>query len=620
MVLGLAVLGLALVATPAMAVNLFTINETDVVGVTGSALFVPTFISSADSTGIGGTFTTGGIYIPYMGTMTPCTASIGAQNGTCSQWGSASIIAWANGIYYDPRFGTPFIPPSGDHHRTGYRMMMQPSFSAGQWNAGFASLAEKFPFFPEVGRAGASGDIGLALADATKEAGLVGILNFLDGHGEPLTTGKFPRYWPHAREAWVDTLMVKYTAGGGGLTDSSSDVHSLRSSTGFARNATMLRWRAMSNVDGAFSLNPSGNSNGCGGPWCEFYVTQDLAGNYHLWVVKGADGNTDTADGTPLEITQSTRVDSMNALIDPDNGGPLEAGVVLKELPLSNLEKLPFVIDDRLLSYVDGEIPADQGTGFRQQLLSQFRVVSGPNVHSEEGADPYSWVICGTRGAAYGEDNCEEASDNGTGAIDANGHVFAIVYVPNTTYELGESVLDRFGRDINPRRLGNTLYPQGYTDSLNPDTLQDAAAYVECVSTGVPTPGSPHPASDCESNPGPDKMYGTADDGTIYYKEAIENGLRGWIRETNGHAFSFLGADTDGTHDGVSPANFGLTELMEQLEPDNGVLISCLGCSPHDLPLQQDTVTYTFTWPGLPTMTPLTHPPATGDTVINVIP
>jgi hypothetical protein len=59
---------------------------------------------------------------------------------------------------------------------------------------------------------------------------------------------------------------------------------------------------------------------------------------------------------------------------------------------------------------------------------------------------------------------------------------------------------------------------------------------------------------------------------------------------------------------------------MEQLEPDNGVLISCLGCSPHDLPLQQDTVTYTFTWPGLPTMTPLTHPPATGDTVINVIP
>jgi hypothetical protein len=608
---------LLLAASPVLAANLFTINETSVNGVTGSALFVPTFISSADSTGIGGTFTSGGIFIPYLGTMTPCTSSIGSSNGDCSRWGQAAVQAWSNGIWYDPRFGTPFIGPSGDHHRAGYRLLMQPSHSGGQWAAGFAQLAQRFPFFPEVGQAGAGGDVGLALADASFQGSLVGILNFLDGHGEPLTTGKFPRYWPHERQAWVDTLMVKYTAGGGAGTDFDSFSQSLRSSVGFARNATMLRWRAMSNLDGAFSLAPGSNSSGCGVPWCEFYVTQDGAGNYHLWVVKGADGNTDTADGTPVEITQSTRVDSMNALIDPDNGGPLEAGRVLKTVALNNLEKLPMVIDDRLAQYKTGDgSPGNHD----QQLLQQFRQVSGPNVHSEEGADPYAWIICGSRGAEYGEDNCEEASDNGTGAIDADGHVFAIVYVPDNAISLGESPLTRFGRDINPRRIGNTLYPQGYTDNLAPDTDQDPAAFVECVSSGIPTPGSPHPASDCVSDPGPDKMYGTVDDGTIYYKEAIENGLRGWIRETNGHAFSFLGADTDGAHDGVSPANFGLTQLVEQISPELGALVSCLGCSPHSLPLQQDTVAYTFTWPGLPAMNPLTHPPATGTTVIPVIP
>lgn len=606
MVLGLAVLALALVATPARAVNLFTINETSVTGVAGSELFVPTFISSADSTGIGGTFTTGGIYIPYMGTMTPCTSSIGTNNGDCSGWGSASIVAWANGVYYDPRFGTPFIPPSGDHHRTGYRLLMQPSFSGGQWNSGFASLAEVFPFFPEVGQPGAGGDIGLALADASQQSGLVGILAFLDGHGEPLTTGKFPRYWPHERQAWVDTLMVKYTAGGG-VTDLDLFSQSLRSSVGFARNATLVRWRAMSNLDGAFSATPGGNSDGCGGPWCEFYVTEDTAGNVHLWVVKGADGNTDTADGTPVEITQSTRINTMSAL---SNGGE-----VLEVLPLNNLEKLPMVIDDRLQQYsTEAGSPGD----FEQQIAQQFRVYSGPNFHSEEGADPYSWVICGTRGHEYGEDDCLDASNNGAGAIDADGHVFAIVYDPQDgVAALGENPITRFGRDLNPRRVGNTLYPSGKVDSLDPDTTQDVAAFVECT-TGAAT--TIHPTSTCESDPGADGMYGTSDDGTIYYREAIENGLRGWIRETNGHAFSFLGADDDGTHDGVSPANFGLTGIVQQIEPTQGALISCINCSPHDLPVQQDTVTYTFNWPGLPAITPIPHPPATGTTTIPILP
>src|SRR5574341_1217698 len=615
MVLGLAVLGLALIATPAMALNLFTINDSISEGVSGSKLFVPSFISAGDSTGIGGTFTTGGIYIPYMGTMVPCDAPIdGPGINGCTRWGEASLEAWMNGAYYDPRSGTPFMPPN--HLRAAYRLLMQPSFSGGQWGSGFALLAERFPFFPEIGQPGAGGDIGLALANASMESGLVGILNLLDAQGEPLTTGKFPRYWPHERQAWTDTLMVKFTAGGGNTLQMGLE-QALRTSGGFARNATLVRWRAMSNVDGALSLDEDGlastenNSDGCGGPWCEFYVTEDASGT-HLFVAKGADGNTDTADGTVFEITQSTRINTMNALGN---------GEVLQTVTLNDIEKLPFVVDDRLAQNLWNVDWDDAGTTvttddindvFQQQLISQFQVFSGPNFHSEEGADPYAWVICGSRGHEYGEDECYGSTG---GALDAAGHAFAIVYFPGGGYTLGESPITRFGNDLNPRRVGNTLYPQGLTDSLDPDTEQDVAAFVECDATQTTI----HPTSDCVSNPGPDMMYGTGDDGTIYYKEAIENGLRGWIRETNGHAFSFLGADTDGTHDGISPANFGLTQLLQQRDSELGYLLSCINCSPHDPPSGQDTVTYNFQWPGLPEIVGVAHPP-TSNPVLPVLP
>jgi hypothetical protein len=640
MVLGLAVLALALIATPAMAINLFTINDSIGEGVSGSGLFIPAFIVSTDSNSIAGPAGVNGIYIPYLGSMNPCTSTIdNLAGGSCARWGEASIVAWANGVYYDPRFGTPFIPPSGDHHRTGYRLLMQPSFSGGQWNSGFASLAERFPFFPEVGQPGAGGDIGLALANSSQLSGLVGILAFLDGHGEPLTTGKFPRYWPHERQAWTDTLMVKYTAGSGATAvlgqSGSSLEQSLRTGGGFARNATYIRWRAMSNVDGHFAMDQDGsaatenNSSGCGGPWCEFYVTEDVNGNTHLFVVKGADGDTDTStDGTVYEITQSTRINTL-AAADPDGAGTLEGGMVLQTVTLNNIEKLPFVVDDRLAQNLwnvafEENVPTDPGDDvndvFQQQLISQIQVVSGPNFHSEEGADPYAWVICGTRGHEYGEADCVEESNDGKGAIDAGGHVFAIVYYPGGGYTLGESPITRFGNDLNPRRVGNTLYPQGLTDGLDPDVEQDVNAFVECTTGASAQEGTPlFPTSDCESNPGPDDMYGTVDDGTIYYKEAIENGLRGWIRETNGHAFSFLGADMDGDHNGTSPANFGLTQLLQQRDNTLGYLMSCINCSPHDPPSGQDTVTYNFQWPGLPEIIGVSHPPV-NNPVLPVLP
>ncbi|MFZ5875890.1 MAG: hypothetical protein ACOYXU_05715 [Nitrospirota bacterium] len=595
-------LAFAAVASPAMAANLFTINETSGTGVAGSELFVPTFISSSDATGIGGTFTLGGIYIPYMGTMSPCSAPIGATSAAgCGTWGQASIQAWAAGVYHDAAFGTPFIPPSGDHHRTGYQVLLQPSFSGGQWLSGFTPFLESLPFFSAVGSAGPGGDLGLALADSSAELGLVGILGLLDSHGAPVTSGRFP--WSFSRQAMPDTLVVKYVAGGGD-TDLDMFSQSLRTVTGASRNPTAIRWRAQSNLDGAFSASPGQNSDGCGGSWCEFYVTEDPDGAVHLWVVKGADGDTDTADGTPVEITQSTRLDPLQGIAN--------SGWVLANFALDDVEKLPIVIDDRMAQYSTG---TGVGAGeFEQQLLSQFRMVSGPNVHSEEVVDPYSWVICGTRGASYGEEDCMTSA----AALDSGGNAFAIVYEPNTgTIDAGESPITRFGRDLNPRRVGNTLYPSGTIDAQDPDAAQDVTAFVECTAGA---PSSIHPTSTCESDPGPDGAYGTVDDGTIYYKEALENGLRGWVRESNSRAYGFLGADTDGTHDGISAANFGLTQLVQQRHPDHGVMVSCLQCLPHDLPIQQDTVTYVFDWPPDPTILQITEPPPDGTTVVPVLP
>jgi len=250
-----------------------------------------------------------------------------------------------------------------------------------------------------------------------------------------------------------------------------------------------------------------------------------------------------------------------------------------------------------------------------QALFSQIQILSGPNVHSEEGADPYSWVICGTRGALYGEDGCAEGTEEKKGAIDAGGAIFAMVYnsSPSQAGKLADSVLARFGRDLNPTRLGSV--GPGGADSLAPDNNQSDGVYVICT-TGAENVATimganTYLSSLCESHPGTDGMYGTADDGTIYYKEAIENGLRGWIRETNGHAFSFLGADFD-TNDTKGP-EFGLTTMMQQ--NIEGFLMSCLNCNPHSLPANQETVSYQFDWPGNFDINAFPHPPPTTSTI-----
>jgi len=346
----------------------------------------------------------------------------------------------------------------------------------------------------------------------------------------------------------------------------------------------------MSNLDGAFSASPGQASDGCGGSgWCEFYLTVDGNGHNHLFVVKNSDANTDTEDGTAQEITQSTRLDTVNAL---NNGG-----LVLKQVTLNDLEKLPTLVEQR-----DAQSSNDDGAFEPMTLVQQFRVYSGPNVHSEEGADPYAWVICGTsaRGPAYGEDDC---TTGGGGAMDAGGKKIAIVMNSNNIGGLGDSVLKRFGRDLNPARLVN-------------DPEQDTAVFVVCTTVAGFTTVSEitYANSTCESDPGTDGFYGSVDDGTIYYKEAVENGLRGWIRETNGHAFSFLGADNDGTHNGNSEANFGLTTLVQQAT--EGFLMSCLNCNPHSIPAVVETISYIIDWPAVPDILAVPHPPEDGEFIL----
>jgi hypothetical protein len=306
--------------------------------------------------------------------------------------------------------------------------------------------------------------------------------------------------------------------------------------------------------------------------------------NLKLWVVKNADANTDTenapGEDAAVEITQSTRLDTITALT---TAVTTNKGKVLKLVTLNDLEKLPTLVEDRLVQSSgagDETVPSEAANFIEaQNLISQFRVYSGPNVHSEEGADPYAWVICGTRGTVYGEHMC----DNVGGALDSSGAEYAIVYNSNNQNgTLGDSVLARFGRDLNPNL---------------PDPNQQAGVYVACGAGGA----------GCISDPGADRTYGTADDGTIYYREAQENGLRGWIRETNGHTFSFLGADNDGTHNGASPGNFGLTQLMTQ--ETEGFLMSCLNCSPHSIPVVVETVFYNLDWPAVPTSIQVPHPP-----------
>ncbi len=139
---------------------------------------------------------------------------------------------------------------------------------------------------------------------------------------------------------------------------------------------------------------------------------------------------------------------------------------------------------------------------------------------------------------------------------------------------------------------------------------------VNAATTDSSTGGSVAWGSDCVSTPGAaNGTYGAAAGDTIYYREALENGLRGGIRETRGHAFSFSsyhGCSGDPQCDSVT-----IRQLVTQ--DVEGFLVSCLNCGHPALPPPPTLPPYNFIFPASPGTVPDAHPaPATGS--ISLVP
>jgi hypothetical protein len=271
--------------------------------------------------------------------------------------------------------------------------------------------------------------------------------------------------------------------------------------------------------------------------------------------------------------------------------------------------------------------------------------------------------MCGSRGEAFAEDGCNgggggldstvpiEKGFDGIGNDDgicdpaefaAGGCSAATVAIVKPK---GFNVLG--GLDVF-RRYGSDLRPTTGTDcnGSDPDPAicgaEGVVVFCDPTVTGAATTdGDGFVHDNCTSNPGGDGVYGTGDDGTIYYREALENGLRSFTRENRAHAFSFINGigvnhpdlcgelttvdiDTDGngtketqgvtTPCGDSPST-GTRQVMYQNIQDLGATLSCFNCSA----LSQHTVpshgfdTYTFKWTPLPGVhIPEDHPNTNG--------
>jgi hypothetical protein len=192
------------------------------------------------------------------------------------------------------------------------------------------------------------------------------------------------------------------------------------------------------------------------------------------------------------------------------------------------------------------------------------------------------------------------------------------------------------GARLMPAALGVTLIALGTGHLLpvpdrDPSFCGSAGIMVACTVGGVALVDNPNTplneanivTSDCVSSAGTDGLYGTADDGTIYYAEATENGLRAFVRENRAFAFSFINGiginhpELCGTTNecGDSPAT-GTRQVMFQNIQDLGATLSCFNCSA----LGQHTVPthgfdrYNFKWTPLPGVhIPEDHPNTNGN-------
>jgi hypothetical protein len=221
-----------------------------------------------------------------------------------------------------------------------------------------------------------------------------------------------------------------------------------------------------------------------------------------------------------------------------------------------------------------------------QSLRYQIQIVSGPNFHAEEGSDPYTWVICGSRTGGRGEHDCD------TGTSDIIGETNRYAFRGGAVYDQSE----RFGADGRFFTADDGAGTDGTTGTSD-DTLVICNGVNAATTEGVS--GTPRWGADCDSNPGPDLVYGTEDDGLIYYAEAIEDGFRSGTRENRAFAFSFIDAQAS------------LRQLMTQSV--EGFLASCLNCnSPageHATFAAPGPLNYDWAFPGTLATQPDDHPP-----------
>jgi hypothetical protein len=433
---------------------------------------------------------------------------------------------------------------------------------------------------------------------AARRAGAL-LLEFVDHHGEPLTPGRFPRYIPHERQAWASTLVTKYTASPTNNIDSDNSDATPNDATGarisqvfrtqhnFVTGTTPVTWFSMSDE----------SAGGCAGGWCQ-WLWDPVSGT--LYKLQNADpGNPTAVTVAAFTGAGATSVTSITVVDDYSDM------LVVKNL--STIEKAPSEIYQVIGQWVElgGLSPANgAATGENQAFWQEFWGLSGPNFQSEEGANPYTWVLCGANGSSPAKVDCTVAG----GAIDApNGRTMAI-----TAY--GLDLINRYGGDLRPDDSadqgcndanGNGICnepgagPAGDADCTAAPAGCDSGArtaIVQCVAGGD---GDGDPlTSACESSEGATNGFGNDPNENIYYREAVENQQRGFIRENAAHAFSFINGV--GVNNGIpgSGVNTALRQAIAQNVNDNGFLMSCFNCE--NLPEHQvrdhAMPNYLFNW------------------------
>jgi hypothetical protein len=693
----------------------FTVNDTGSLGLRGGD-FVPAWVKTDCDTPVGNWDPDGD---GTLNNATNRTSATGMATG-CHAFGEEVLDQWLKGGWWDPRGGTEFIPPSGDHHRAGWRTMMQAHFSAGQWLAGFAPIASTFPFFPDLDMGAGPGETPVGVyelcadpdgsavdstgtelydpnpgfdtdvypmegptdgsdvttdidgdsdVDADDEA-IVGdcrlkarragnlLLLFVDHHSEPVTPGRFPRYIPHERQAWVSTLVTKYTASPQINVDSGTDNISdkegarisqvFRTQHGFVATGSNVSW---------FSMGDEGGE-GCAGGWCQWLWDPTNKKLYKLDGIVAPGAPIQTSGGVPtvadfqtagaVEVTEAkffndtpgTPPWSAAVGITEENGdgdGNCEAGEICKR-PLGEIERAPSEIYQvigqwvQLNHQIGTEMGAqDQLDDNNQAFWSEFWQLAGPDVKSDEGHNPNTWAICGDEPDGVGTDADFKAHDcTGAGQIDAPlGATIAI-----TTF--GLDLINRYGPDLRPNNsfdqgaycvggdTAGTCYTfedsgddgisgTGDTGESGGDCTGDGGAgsvcdrgeytaMVRCV-TGGDSDNNPW-TSECLS----DSVNGVFGDTTtelIYYREAGENGLRGFIREHELNNFSFAngqmavgggGGFFGGTLEGA------IRQIVAQqtghMHGADGLTISCLNCEDVDEHFVNSHAVpkYKFTW------------------------